>query len=223
MKKKDKSYYQILGVRPDASPADIKRAYREIVKQHHPDLIQHQQSEKDLLRHTEKMLVINEAYEILKDKKKRAEYDVIIGITIAITKFKLQTNNEDEARVVFLARVFHPSRTAIGKVLSNFKKQIHELSADPFDDDLIAAFEDYVNEVEAALRSASNRFSKSPTPPTLEPAVLKMRQCISQAADGLDDMRNYCKNFNYDHLATAENLFRIAAELSNQAYILTKG
>lgn len=222
MKKTEKSYYQILGLRTDASPADIKRAYREIVKKHHPDLGQHHKSEDDLAQDTEEMLLINEAYETLKDKKKRSAYDVRIGVTVSIKPFKMEAHNEDQARAVFLAKVFHPSRLAIGKVLSNYSKQIKILSADPYDDELLDQFQEYLDEFEAALRKSSNLFSKNQTPTTLEPAALMMRHCIAQASDALDDMRRFCQNYNYDHLSTAEALLGIAHDLSKKAYALTK-
>ncbi len=224
MKKRDKTYYQILGLGPDASAQDIKRAYRKIVKEQHPDVGHHSKSKSELDRDTEEIVLINEAYETLTDKRKRAEYDVIIGVTISIKipGFKFQKNNEDEAREIFLSRVFYPSRTAISKVLSKYKKQIKNLSADPFDEELVCEFENYLNEVEAALRKASNLFSTHPAPKTLEPAVHMMRHCIAQAADGLEDMRLFCLNYDYDNLSTAESLFRIASDLSKQAYDLTK-
>lgn len=222
MKKTDKTYYQILGLRPDANASDIKRAYRKIVKEQHPDVGQQKKTEKELRQDTEEMLVINEAYKTLIDKKKRAEYDVIIGVTISIKQFQFSKDNEDEAREKFLAKVFNPSRTSIGKVISAYKKQIKQLSQDPFDDELVEQFEEYLNEVDAALRKASNLFSSQPAPTTLEPAVIMMRHCIAQAADALEEMHRFCKNYDYDHLSTAENLFRIANDLSKQAYGLTK-
>lgn len=222
MKKTEKSYYQILGLRPDASPTDIKRAYREIVKKHHPDLGQHHKSERDLAQDTEEMLLINEAYETLKDKKKRSAYDLRIGVTVSLKPFKMEAHNEDEARAVFLAKVFHPSRLAIGKVLSSYSKQIKNLSADPYDDELIEQFQEYLDDFEAALRKASNLFAKNPAPSTLEPCALMMRHCIAQASDALEDMRYFCQNYNYDHLTTAESLLGIAFDLSKKAYALTK-
>lgn len=223
MKKKDKTYYQILGLKPDASSADIKRAYRELVKEQHPDVGQHKKSAKELARDTEEMLLINEAYETLKDKTKRSEYDVIIGVTISIKQaFQFSKNTEDEARGIFLARVFNPSRTAIVRIISRYDKQIRKLSLDPFDDELMAEFEEYLNDVEATLRKASNLFSTHPSPSTLDAATLMMRQCIAQGSDGLEELRRFTQNYNFDCLTTAESLFKIAYDLAKQAYALTK-
>jgi curved DNA-binding protein len=65
-----KDYYQILGVERTASAADIKKAYRKLVRQYHPDVSKHSNA-------TEKTKAINEAYEVLGDAEKRAAYDAL--------------------------------------------------------------------------------------------------------------------------------------------------
>ena len=66
MQKKD--YYEILEVSRDASYEDIKRAYRRLAKLYHPDANPSPDA-------TEKFKEINEAYEVLSDPTKRANYD----------------------------------------------------------------------------------------------------------------------------------------------------
>ncbi len=64
-----KDYYEILGVPRDASPEEIKRAYRRLVRKYHPD------ANKNDPEAEKKFKEINEAYEVLSDPKKRAQYD----------------------------------------------------------------------------------------------------------------------------------------------------
>jgi molecular chaperone DnaJ len=223
LKKKDKTYYQILGVNTDAITSDIKRAYRKIAKSSHPDLGHQHKSEEERAKSTEEMLIVNEAYETLVDKKKRASYDLIIGVTIALKQeFHFSKNTEDEARAIFLAKVFNPSRSSIAKVIRAYDKQIKELAQDPFDDELLADFENYLEDFEGTLSKASRLFSTNVSPSSLDAAVFSMRHCIAQAADALEEMRNFCRNYNYDHLTTAESLLRIAYELSKKAQEQTK-
>lgn len=66
-----KDYYAALGVKKDASPEDVKLAYRRLAKEHHPDL----HPERDKLQAERKFKEINEAYEVLSDPGKRATYD----------------------------------------------------------------------------------------------------------------------------------------------------
>ena len=64
-----KDYYEILGVARDASGDEIKRAYRTLAREHHPDVA----DDKAKAEHHFKE--INEAYEVLSDPNKRAQYD----------------------------------------------------------------------------------------------------------------------------------------------------
>jgi curved DNA-binding protein len=61
-------YYKILSVAPDADSKTIKTAYRKLARKYHPDVSEHHEAE-------EKFKQIAEAYEVLKDPKKRAQYD----------------------------------------------------------------------------------------------------------------------------------------------------
>lgn len=218
-----KTLYQVLGVEPHMSSAEIKRAYRKLVKSLHPDLghAEHTHAEKQAA--TERMMHINEAYETLMDGQKRSDYDVTIGISRRVAILQENAFNEDEAREKFLSQVYHPSRQSLGKVLARYKKELRELSLDIYDDKLLSAFEEYVDLVEDVLRQAADAFATNQSPRSLDSAVQMMRYSISQAADGLDEMRRFCQNFDYQHLSMAETLFRIATDLSKQSLRLARG
>ncbi len=63
-----KDYYEILGVKRDATQAEIKSAYRKLAKKYHPDVNKTPEA-------SAKFKDINEAFEVLSDKDKRARYD----------------------------------------------------------------------------------------------------------------------------------------------------
>ena len=62
-------YYAVLGIERGASEADVKRAYRSLARQHHPDVAE------DKAAAETKFKEINEAYEVLSDPEKRRMYD----------------------------------------------------------------------------------------------------------------------------------------------------
>jgi len=63
-----RDYYDVLGVQRNASKEEIKKAYRKLARQYHPDVSNAPNAE-------EKFKEINEAYEVLSDDEKRATYD----------------------------------------------------------------------------------------------------------------------------------------------------
>ena len=65
---KFKDYYKTLGVEPDASADDIRRAYRKLARKYHPDRNKESGSE-------DRFKEVGEAYEVLKDAEKRKQYD----------------------------------------------------------------------------------------------------------------------------------------------------
>ncbi|HMS85454.1 MAG TPA: DnaJ domain-containing protein [Nitrospira sp.] len=80
-------YYRILGVSREASEEDIKKAYRKLVFEHHPD------RNPDKADAEERIREINVAYEVVGDSEKRRTYD------------RLSWGNEPRAEAVDLGRI----------------------------------------------------------------------------------------------------------------------
>ena len=64
-----RDYYEVMGVPKNAPEDEIKKAYRKLAKKYHPDL---NPGDKEA---EQKFKEVNEAYEVLSDKDKRARYD----------------------------------------------------------------------------------------------------------------------------------------------------
>src|SRR3990172_6407556 len=64
-----KTYYDILGIRPDASHKDLRHAFRRLARKFHPDVNPGDKTAEERFKE------INRAYEVLSDPDKRAKYD----------------------------------------------------------------------------------------------------------------------------------------------------
>jgi molecular chaperone DnaJ len=62
-------YYQVLGIKRDAKPDEIKKAYRRLARKYHPDVNPGDKSAE------ERFKLITEAHDVLSDEKKRKVYD----------------------------------------------------------------------------------------------------------------------------------------------------
>src|SRR6185437_15551471 len=71
-----RGYYRSLGSNPNSSPAELRRNYRRLAFQHHPD----RESDPDLrLSQQSTLRTLNEAYEALRDPERRSDYDAECG------------------------------------------------------------------------------------------------------------------------------------------------
>ena len=82
----ERSYYDVLGVVPNASQDDIKRAYRRLAKAYHPDVNRDPDADA-------RFKEINEANQILSAPDRRAQYDGLVLMNA------MQTEHEQEKRV----------------------------------------------------------------------------------------------------------------------------
>lgn len=78
----ERDYYEVLGIEPNASAEEIRRAYHRLAFQCHPD--RHEETEEA----NKKMQEINEVYAVLSDPIKRREYDLPRGYGRKVSKFK---------------------------------------------------------------------------------------------------------------------------------------
>ena len=98
----NKDYYEILGVEKNASQAAIKKAYRTLAFQYHPD------KNKEDPAATQKMKDINEAYAVLSDPDKRQQYDLLSSQygSFAYDRFRQTHTNEDIFRGSDIDQIF---------------------------------------------------------------------------------------------------------------------
>lgn len=107
-----KDYYKIMGLDKSASQDEIKRSYRKLARKYHPDVSQEAGAE-------EKFKALGEAYEILKNPEKRAEYDALSlhwqQQSQASSQHNQQTSGNNPSREQqfedFINRVFGQGRT----------------------------------------------------------------------------------------------------------------
>lgn len=221
----DTNHYDTLKVNQNASQAEIKQSYRRLVKMFHPDINPESTDSEDIIR-------INAAYEVLGDEKSRQSYDRRLNhhsrnygsthtqqtTTAQQQKVKRQSGrNIDELVEQWLQRIYHPVNDTLTWILDSLQEQIDNLSADPFDDDLLEAFQEYLDNCREQLKQAQTSFSSLPNPPLLARTAAHLYYCLNRISDGLDELKYFPLNYDENYLHTGQEMFRIAEQLLYEA------
>jgi molecular chaperone DnaJ len=225
------NHYQTLEVPETASQGEIKQAYRRLAKELHPD------SQGARASH-EHIAQLNAAYEVLGDPQRRSHYDrerQVQGVGVP-SEDTLRDRAEraahsqahyrqrrhaaqaaDDAVALWLKQVYSPVDRYIGKIISPLRTQIRALSADPFDDELMEAFQGYLEDCRDLLEKAQARFQTLPNPANTAAVAANLYYCLNQLEDGIEEMERYTYCYEESYLHTGKELFRISTQLRREA------
>lgn len=223
------THYQVLDLDATATQAEIKKAYRRLAKQFHPD------SNRATASH-DKISRLNAAYEILGDPQSRRSYDQQLQYAddletagfspaemrshrqraeAAQAQYRKQREAEQNAedQLKIWLKVHTAVNRSLNQIMRPLKSQINELAADPFDDELMEHFQAYIEECQELLEKAQKTFRSQPNPPSAAIAAANLYHCLNQLSDGIDELNYFTNNYDDHHLRNGRELFRIAEGL----------
>jgi molecular chaperone DnaJ len=214
------THYQVLQISTQATADEIKQSYRRLAKKFHPDL-------NGGKANSDRIIQLNAAYEILGDERKRREYDYLLQPAVAIPRQQQSSahitrrprtmgRELDEELILWLNQVYQPINRTIGWIIKPLKTQIFELSADPFDDELMANFEAYVIECQQHLQKIDKIFHSMPNPSLIADIAANLYYTINQVADGVKELNFYIMNYDERYLHDGTEMFKIAAQLQRE-------
>lgn len=225
------NHYQTLEVDPAATPAEIKSAYRRLAKLFHPD------SHHQMANH-ERIAQVNEAYEVLKDPHRRLVYDQHRHTATAAgswgnaqagaTRSQAYRKPTQTARTTeihlqqWLKQVYTPVNRHLANILNPLADEIQCLSADPYDDDLMADFQDYLADCRTRLEKAQTVFQSFPNPGNIASVAAHLYYCLNHIEDGIEDLERFTYCYDDSYLTTGRELFRISKKLRNEAQAAIK-
>jgi molecular chaperone DnaJ len=221
------NYYQILEVSQKATQTEIKQAYRRLAKCFHPD------SQQKTANH-EKIIEVNAAYEVLGDPQRRRVYDQKLQSENSYhfstkrqqrsdraqkeyQQNRQQEKDADTHQWLWLKKIYTPINRLVRLILSPLETQIDYLSADPFDEELMEEFQNYLQNCRNYLSQARQIFASQPNPVKLAGVAMNLYYCMNQIGDGIEELEWFTRNYDDHYLHTGKEMFRIARSLQHQA------
>ena len=228
----DANYYEILQVSTQATQAEVKQAYRRLAKLFHPD------SQRETANH-ERIVKLNQAYEVLGDSRRRRSYDQKIFSQDSYQasaqrqsrnahaqqyyRRQRQSNRQSDLQLEqWLREVYSPVNRLLCQILKPLDQEIDNLAADPFDDELMAEFQDYLDVCRGYLQKAQLTFNSAPNPAQFAGAAANLFYCLNNVGDGIDELEFFTLNYDEHYLHTGKEIFRIANRLRCEAELALK-
>jgi len=199
----NKDPYQVLKVHPNAQLEDIKKAYRNLVKIHHPD----KGGDSAI------MLEINSAWEILKKKHKNLEFNKVNNLKVYNqNEYKKETNNYSKSEDIkkWFQNIYLPIDKLLGQIINPLASQIRNLSADPYDQLLMDSFCLYLEKSKNKMIKIKKIYTSFASPSIIREFSLDLYHCLSQVDDGINELERYTMGYVDNYLHDGKSMIAIA-------------
>ena len=214
----EKNFYKELGLEKNATKSEIKSSYRSLVKQHHPDA----GGEK------ERFLAIQNAWETLNDPIKKEKYDrkIFSSNTSFVSlnenwdeKFnskKYNSSIKDKEVEAWIKEIYTPINRLICQIIKPLNNEIKELSADPYDDQLMENFCNYISLSQKKIEKVDKIYNKKLVPKSISALGLDLYHCFSQVKDALSELDRYTQGYVDDYLFDGKEMIKEAKRIQSK-------
>tara|TARA_B100000700_G_scaffold328591_1_gene446940 strand:- start:945 stop:1640 length:696 start_codon:yes stop_codon:yes gene_type:complete len=215
--------YKVLGVNYNDSQSDIKRAYRNLAKCHHPDK-----------GGDERIIIsINAAWEILGDSESRKKYDLKYKVnqykidelqarelrnakaTTVAKNTKNKGLSEEIAASNWIKEVYRPIDRLLGEIINPFSKELRNLSADTYDDLLMEKFCSYIESSKNKIQRIETLYTSIASPFHTRGFSLTLYHCLSQVKDAINELNRYTMGYVDNYLHDGSEMIREASNIRN--------
>ncbi len=214
----EKNFYEELGLERNATKSEIKSSYRSLVKQHHPDA----GGDK------ERFLAIQNAWETLNDPVKKEKYDKEIFSSSASfdslnenweEKFNSKKYNsalKDKEVKTWIKEIYTPINRLISEIIKPLNNEIKELSADPYDDELMENFCNYISFSKKKIEKVYRIYNKKLVPKSIAALGLDLYHCFSHVKDALSELDRYTQGYVDDYLFGGKEMIKEAKRIQTK-------
>jgi molecular chaperone DnaJ len=214
----EKNLYEELGLKKNATKSEIKSSYRSLVKKHHPDA----GGEK------ERFLAIQNAWETLNDPIKKEQYDRNFFSSNSssdslnnnweeqLNSKKYNSSIKDKEVETWIKEIYIPINRLINQIIKPLNNEIKELSADPFDEQLMESFCSYISLSQKKIQKVEKIYNRTLVPRSISALGLDLYHCFSQVKDALSEFDRYSQGYVDNYLFDGKEMIKEAKRIQSR-------
>ena len=198
-----KDPYQTLKVHHSAKLEEIKKAYRKLVKIHHPD----KGGDPAV------MLEVNSAWETLKKKHKDLNLNKVNNSKVyKQNEYKRETKNYSKSEDIkkWFQSIYLPIDKLLGQIINPLGSKIRDLSADPYDQILMDSFCLYLEESKNKITKIKKIYTSLGSPSIIRDFSLDLYHCLSHVEDGINELELYTMGYVDNYLYDGKEMISLA-------------
>lgn len=123
----------------------------------------------------------------------------------------------DVALEDWMRQIYNPVSRYINAAVKPLASQIRELSADPFDDELMDVFVAYLEDCRTAQEKADAKFKSMPNPPVAAGPASKLYYAVNHLGDGIDELERFTTSYEESYIHSGKEMFRRAKQFRKEA------
>ncbi len=123
----------------------------------------------------------------------------------------------DVALEDWMRQIYNPVSRYLNAAVKPLASQIRELSADPFDDELMDAFVAYLEDCRTAQEKADAKFKSMPNPPMAAGPASKLYYAINHLGDGIDELERFTTSYEESYIHSGKEMFRRTKQFRKEA------
>ena len=129
---------------------------------------------------------------------------------------------KDKEVETWIKEIYTPINRLISQIIKPLNNEIKELSADPYDDQLMENFCCYIRFSQKKIEKADKIYNKKLVPKTISALGLDLYHCFSQVKDALSELDRYTQGYVDDYLFDGKEMIKEAKRIQSKMAVEKK-
>ncbi len=129
---------------------------------------------------------------------------------------KYNSSIKDKEVETWMKEIYTPINRLISQIIKPLNNEIKELSADPYDDQLMENFCSYINFSQKKIEKVEKMYNKKRVPKSISALGLDLYHCFSQVKDALSEFDRYTQGYVDNYLFDGKEMIKEAKRIQSK-------